>query len=124
MLIKKERITDAVLALSALQGDITGRGDLLIDNDIPAIEMITDITVPAALATWGIEYETTKCGWRIKCAAEDKDRLTDLLVRAVTIDIRKRTKDGNNKDKSCFIGEIEFSTVDEFGELPLIEPSF
>lgn len=81
--VKTSRICDAVLAHSALRGDITGRGDILVDNDDHALSHIIRMTVPDALERCRIPYSTTCSGWRIESDRYGEGRLLTFLTESV-----------------------------------------
>lgn len=64
-LIQGTDIVDAMMARSALRGDITGRGSLLGDNDAQAIERVLRSHVPRALQTLGLSWTASPTGWTV-----------------------------------------------------------
>lgn len=58
-------LIDAVLAYSALRGDITGRGHLLVDNDQTALLELLSVIVPSTLSDLGISHVVTDEGVEI-----------------------------------------------------------
>ena len=78
--IKIKEIVDALLAYSSLRGDVTGRGDLLVDNDEYAIANLLKITVPGLLADNNISFRTVKSGWHVSTDAYVKEQLLSFLL--------------------------------------------
>ena len=79
--ITYKELIDGLLAFSALKGDISGRGHLLVDNDEPALREVLKILVPGLLARTGIPYVEFSNGWRIGETRLSKLRITDYLLR-------------------------------------------
>lgn len=77
--ILRKRLIDSVLAESALRGDITGRGSMLVDNDGVALGRLLDDMVPAALDNYGISYSRTRMGWRIDNDDFTREQIMDYL---------------------------------------------
>lgn len=77
--IKFHEITDGIMAVASLRGDITGRGDTLVDNDERALAEIAAALVPAALHVAGLPYHLTHSGWRIETDSVPKGYLVHLL---------------------------------------------
>lgn len=84
----RKTIIGSLLALSALRGDITGRGQLLVDNDEFALTALLDTLVPSFLESNGIDYTSTRAGWRISDTVMPRHvlekHLVDLLLRHIS----------------------------------------
>lgn len=78
--ISKTEIIDTVLALSALRGDVTGRGMLLVDNDSVALAAVLKTLVPKCLTEHNIEFQEDDSGWTIGPTAFDRSVLADYLI--------------------------------------------
>lgn len=79
--ITHSQIADAALAYSALCGDITGRGTMLVDNDLNALLFAVDLLVPSELVRSGIPFQKTGDGWTVGPTQFDSDTLVDYLSR-------------------------------------------
>lgn len=86
--IKYREIIDGILALSALRGDVTGRGDMLVDNDEYALCQIVPISVGAVLDEFGLDFTLTKKEVVIKNWPLTKERLMRCLINRMLSHIR------------------------------------
>ena len=80
-----EELTDGLCARAALCGDITGRGYILGDNDIPALERLLRVTVPRAFHSLGLTWNAAADGWDVDidehCAAALEAYILDHITR-------------------------------------------
>lgn len=63
--VSKSTLIDNIMAMSALRGDITGRGTMLVDNDDAALGQLLATVVPAALARYAIDVTPSPDGWTV-----------------------------------------------------------
>lgn len=80
ILIKMSRVVDGLLACSALRGDITGRGRMLVDNDELALRLLLGMYVPAYFKTIGMNSLTVEEGWYVGPTESGEDELTGWLT--------------------------------------------
>lgn len=85
--IKITDITDSILAMASLRGDITGRGDVLVDNDCYALRHLALTLVPTLLTRNGIDFAKKGDAWRIGPTHLFKAELVLYLSRHVLADI-------------------------------------
>lgn len=85
--ITRQRLADVMLAKSALGGDITGRGSMLIDNDQAALVAVMDIYVPSALDDAGIDFSCTEKGWKINSVKPTRHQLTAFLADVLRVKV-------------------------------------
>ena len=76
-----EDLVNGCLALSALRGDVTGRGSMLVDNDAYALEELIRLIVPGILRRGGVEYKEVEGGWEVS-GGEDMWGSVFELVKA------------------------------------------
>lgn len=81
-------ITDIILARSALSGDITGRGDMLTDNDTAALEALCRAAVPGLLTSVGLAWQPTAGGWTVENTGACGQSLATWLAEGI---LNKRT---------------------------------
>ena len=86
--IKYQEIIDQILALSALRGDITARGDMLVDNDEEAMCQLVPVSVGAVLDELGLDFTLRKKGVAVKNWPLTKERLMRCLVNRMLSHIR------------------------------------
>lgn len=84
------------MALSALRGDITGRGSMLVDNDDAAIEALARVAIPVYLVENGIAYTETVEGWEVGPTTMTEAQLILRISESLL-----RSHDGEAREGNC-----------------------
>lgn len=82
--ITMDDLVDALQARAAICGDITGRGRILGDNDVPALERILRGAVPRAFHSLGLTWQATEGGWDVDMDARCGTALETYVLDYVT----------------------------------------
>lgn len=72
-------IVDNIMALSALRGDITGRGSMLVDNDDNALQQLLRTLIPAELSALRLAHVGNDEVWTVDTDAYSSAQLTAYL---------------------------------------------
>lgn len=104
IVIKYKEIVNGVLALSALRGDVTGRGDMLVDNDELALNEIIRTVVTPTLSNLGIAYVERKKSVAINDSPLTKHQLLHKFIALIMSGISG--DNGGATFPSAFVGEL------------------
>lgn len=105
--LKVSELTDCVLAMASLRGDITGRGDMLVDNDEYALAVVVRTVVESLLHGRGIPFAATGCGWRVGPTRLHKSELLALAARGILETLRTGIPGCDNAlETDVFAGDI------------------
>lgn len=123
--IRYSELSDAIMALSALCGDITRRGNMLVDNDDAALQTLMETLVPAALDDCRIAYNDHPQGWRIGPTSLSRAQILRYLAGKLlfTLSGEASRLTGNNSrftDDASYL-DPELSNPDTFP--PSLTPS-